>query len=142
MGLEQIAYCRGWERMIKAANEWRWILDPEKTYSIYILCLSVWVSVCLFVSNKRSGPNFVWDFTWPQGRFINDQNFQKLASSKIWFTFKFWKYTNLFYKTPQTFLFVFVLQCSQLKYKMGAKCPESQKTENKIAMLFVCMRCT
>ena len=44
---------------------------------VYILCLSF----CPFVSNKRlnrSGPNFVWDLTWPQGRFIDAKNYKKL----------------------------------------------------------------
>ena len=38
-----------------------------------------WLSVCLFISNKRqnglnrSGSHFVWDLTLPQGRIMNDQ---------------------------------------------------------------------
>ena len=40
---------------------------------IYIYTLLV----CLLVSKRlnRSGPNFVWDLTLPQGRFKNNQNF-------------------------------------------------------------------
>ena len=52
---------------------------------MYFACLSV----CPFVSKKkskrlnRSGPNFAWDFTCPQGRFINDQNFKNLPQTKF-----------------------------------------------------------
>ena len=57
-------------------------MDPSRNSNLYInlACLSVCLGVCLFVSNKsskrlnRSGPNFLWDITWPQGRFMNDQN--------------------------------------------------------------------
>ena len=44
------------------------------------------LSVCLFVSIKRlnrSGPIFLWDITWPQGRFMNDVNFKYLSPSKF-----------------------------------------------------------
>ena len=41
--------------------------------SIYIRCLSVCLFFCIQWTSKRlnrSGPNFVWDLTWPQGKFI------------------------------------------------------------------------
>ena len=33
---------------------------------------------------NRSGPNFVWDLTFPQGRFMNDQHFKYLSPSKFY----------------------------------------------------------
>ena len=60
------------------------------TQSIYIHCLSGCLLGCLYPKNvkkaKRSGPDFVWNLTWPQRKFFFN---------------------------PQTFLFVFVLQCAQ-----------------------------
>jgi len=59
---------------------------------LYILCLSVCMSgylfiyllVCLCPINakrlNRSGPNFMWDLTWPQGRFTDDPNFKYLPN--------------------------------------------------------------
>ena len=44
---------------------------------IYFAC------VCLYPINvkrlNRSGLKFVWDLTWPQERFMNDQNFKSLC---------------------------------------------------------------
>ena len=49
--------------------------------SIHILCVSVWVFVCLCPIIKkgqkrlnRSGPNFLWGLTWPHERFMDNQN--------------------------------------------------------------------
>ena len=87
------------------------------TKSIYLLCWSVCVSVCLFESNKHQngwtdpGTNLVWNLTWPHGRSMNDQNSQKFASNEIRFSINF--KIHEFFENPQTFLIVFVLQCIQ-----------------------------
>ena len=50
--------------------------QPFLQFYLYILCLSVCLSVCPFEFNKRLnrlGPNFVWDFTWPQWRVLNER---------------------------------------------------------------------
>ena len=42
---------------------------------INLACLSVCLFVCIQYTSKRlnrSGPNFLWVITWPQGRFMND----------------------------------------------------------------------
>ena len=41
------------------------IFMQSSLINIFILCLSVWVFVCVFLSNKRQ---------WPQGRFMDAQN--------------------------------------------------------------------
>ena len=50
---------------------------------IYFTCLSVCLFVCLYPINvkkaKPIGPKFLWDLAWPQGRFMNDQNFKHLC---------------------------------------------------------------
>ena len=61
--------------------------------SIYKFGLSVMLlvclSVCLYPINVKTaepiGPIFLWDITWPQGRFMNDQNFKYLSPSKFVF---------------------------------------------------------
>ena len=82
--------------------------------SINILCC---VFVSLFVSNKRlngwtvRAQFFVWNLTWPQGRFIKDQNFKirlKLNSISI----KFENPLHFFIKFAK-FLFVFISPCIQ-----------------------------
>jgi len=40
--------------------------------------------VCLYPINvNRTSPNFVWDITWPHGRFMNDQKFRNSPPTKI-----------------------------------------------------------
>ena len=58
--------------------------------NIYIYTLHVFLSVCLSVCIQlmskrlnRSGPNFVWDLTWPQGRFMDDRIFKNLPLTKF-----------------------------------------------------------
>ena len=51
-------------------------------HTIYIYNLAC-LSVCLYpITSKRlnrSGPNFLWDITWPQGRFMNyKKNFKNV----------------------------------------------------------------
>ena len=101
--------------------------------SIYILCLSICMFVCLFgclfgcsfvfIQKKRmnrSGPNFVWDLTWPQGMFMNCQ-ISKISLQQNSIFIKFWKYTKFFDKIRKFFCFLFCFtiykkrKCSQLK---------------------------
>ena len=93
--------------------------------SIYKFGLSVCLSVCLFVCIQytskrlnRSGPNFLWDIMWPQGKFMNDKNFKKCVLKVINFVKKnSWKSVNFFLKIRRKFLFLNVnkRRCSQFK---------------------------
>ena len=80
-------------------------------------CLFVCLFVCLYPINVKTaepiGPYFLWDITWPQGRFMDDQIFKNLPQSKFDF-WKFWKYTTFFFIKSANFF-------SQWKGKMGAK---------------------
>ena len=60
---------------------------------------------------NRLGPNFVCDFTWPQGRFMNDQNFKNLYL-KVFYVCKILKLREQILWNPQTF-FAFVLYCTK-----------------------------
>ena len=74
---------------------------------IYLACLFV----CIQLISKRlnrSGPNFVWDLTWPQGRFMNDQNFKNLCL-KVFIFEKFWKCAKKYYEIRKLFCFCFIL---------------------------------
>ena len=50
--------------------------------SIYKFSLFVCLSVCLYPINVKTaepiGPKFLWDITFPQVRFMNDENKKKL----------------------------------------------------------------
>ena len=82
---------------------------------IYFAC------VCLYPINvkrlNRSGLKFVWDLTWPQERFMNDQNFKISLQLNLIFI-KFLKINNFFYKIRQVFCYCFTMykkrKCSQL----------------------------
>jgi len=98
LALYQYLYCRGrgWRRVMnrreKAMREkkgyqeysrqYRIGIKSNQTYIIihttYIYTLLICLSVCLYPINVKrlnlSGQNFVWDLTWPQGRFMDDQN--------------------------------------------------------------------
>ena len=43
------------------------------------VCLSVGIQITSKRLN-RSGPTFVWDLAWAQGRFVDAQNYEKLYS--------------------------------------------------------------
>ena len=80
---------------------------------IYVLCLSVCLLVCPFVSNKLQNgwtdrAQFFWNLTWPQGRFMDDRIFTNLLLIKLDF-WKFWKSTILIIRE----FFCFVLHCIQ-----------------------------
>ena len=67
-------------------------------------------------------PNFAWDLTWPQGKFMNDQNFKYLPPSKFDFLkfLKILKIHEIFLlKSANFFLFCFTMYtkrtCSHLK---------------------------
>ena len=102
------------------------IFNEFYTISIYKFGLSVLVSVCLFVSSKRQNgwtdraQIFLWDITWPQGRFMNDLNDQN---------FKYWLHQNSIFikflkkfKIHEFFLwksanyFCLVLRCTQREH--------------------------
>ena len=62
---------------------------------IYTLLVSlfVWLSVCIQKTSKRlnqSGPNFVWDLTWPQSDF--KYAILKYFYLKLFNFVKFWKW--------------------------------------------------
>ena len=50
---------------------------------------------------KRSGPNFVWDLTWPQGRYMEAQSSKKVP--KVFF---FFKCETKYYETLELFFCV------------------------------------
>jgi len=70
-----------------------WTIVGLRNISIYIFISEkarIFYSIlCLFVKKKRSkrlnrsGPTFLRQLTWPQGRFINHQQEGKCASPKI-----------------------------------------------------------
>ena len=105
----------------------KWALSPlSLIYAAFIfiytlLGLFVCLSVRLYsIKVKRAepsklGPNFVWNLTWPQGKFIDTQNFKHLSP-------KFFRFL-LNFENPQkqslnlqTFLFVVVLYCTKKRY--------------------------
>ena len=72
--------------------------------------------VCLFVTNKRlnrSGQNFVWDLTWPLGRFMNGSNFESLCFKVYIFVVKFWKCAKKYFEILK--LFFVLRRCLQIK---------------------------
>ena len=82
-------------------------------YVSFLLCVilvichfcSVSFLICvIFPTCHFSETNFVWVLTWPQRRFINDQNFKNLPPSK--FDYHFYLFCFTMY-TERT--------CSQLK---------------------------
>ena len=84
--------------------------------SMYILCLfwclGVCLSVCIQKTSKRlnqSGPNVVWDLTWPQGRFIDSQNFKIETPLDTRFSLSFDNPWNFFIKSANFFCFCFTM---------------------------------
>ena len=74
---------------------------------IYKLCLSVWVDVCLFISNKRQNgwTNWAHIFCGPHvfpGMVFGWTNFQKFTSNKILF-FLILKIHQIFLFPPRNF---------------------------------------
>ena len=70
------------------------------------------------------------DFTWPQGRFIDDQNFKKIVSNKSRFSLNFENPRNFFFIKSANFSCLCFTKhsnrkCSLLKKKMGGKRPDS-----------------
>ena len=116
------------EKGVNKTEEFCYIMNSRfesKTTSIYILCLSVWVSVCLYPINVKTaepiGPNLcVVPHTTPR----KISKFQKLASNKIRFSLNF--------ENPR-FFWILVFQCIQRenahnwnwRWCVGAKCPVS-----------------
>ena len=94
---------------------------------LYILCLSVWVSVCLFVWLYPINVKTAEPIATPE-KVYEWSNFQKFASSKSWLSLNFENPRNFFWN-PRIFFYYFTLysksKCLQLKQKMGAKRPVS-----------------
>ena len=95
-------------------KKWFFIHISSKITFIYIniwlVCLGVCLFVCIQKKSKRrnqSGPNFVWDFAWPQERFMDDQIFKNLSPLKFDF-WKFWKSTKFFWKIREIFCFCYL----------------------------------
>ena len=64
------------------------------SHHIYLLCLGVCLFVCIKKTSKRlnqTGPNFLWDLTWPGRRYMNNK-ILKIRSKKfkIRFSLNFW----------------------------------------------------
>jgi len=75
--------------------------------------------VCSYVSNQRqnwSGPNCVWNLTWPQGRFIEHQN---------------WKQNNFFF-----ILKMRQFQKKNLKFKSDFKWSTFRAIDVKAKVIF------
>ena len=103
------------------------ILICRNTQYIFtsILFLSGSLYVCFFVSSKRLnrwGPNFLWDLTWLQGRFMDYRIFKNVPLTK----FDFWKST-IFYLIPRNFLlflyYVFKEKMFTIEIKDGYESP-------------------
>jgi len=75
------------------------------------ICLSVFCIQQTSTRLNRSGPNFVWDLNWPQGRFMNDQNFKNLCL-KVFYFCKILKLRKKYYEISKLF-FVFLLYCTK-----------------------------
>ena len=80
----------------------------------YVFYLNIlFLSVCLFVSNKRQNgwtdrvPNFVWALTRPQRRVLNDEIF-KIVCRKVFIFVKIWKCAEKYYEISKHF-FIFIL---------------------------------
>ena len=106
-------------------------------FTSFIYQYTLFVFVCLFVCIQyrskrlnRSGPNFVWDLMWPQGRFMNDQNFKNLC----WKGFSFCKILKMHEKilwNPQTifskFLYCTKRRCTQIKPKLKVEIEDARE---------------
>ena len=76
---------------------------------IYFACLSI----CVQLTSKRLnrlGLNFLWDLTWPQGMFMDAQNFKKLSPNFFDFC-KILKCAKKYYEIGK--LFIYVLYCTK-----------------------------
>ena len=77
--------------MSSAANSFKQTLlnVPSTEVSIYILCLSVCLYVCMHRINVKTseqiGRKVCVDLTRPQGRFMNDQNFKNSLQQNLTF---------------------------------------------------------
>ena len=61
----------------------------------FLVCLSVRLYSKIVITRlNHSGPNFVWDLAWPQGRFIDAQNYKKLSPSWYILYSTFMQYIN------------------------------------------------
>jgi len=92
----------------------------------FLFCLFV----CPFVSNTSqqlnwSGPNFVWDLAWPQGRFMDAQNYKKLYLKLLQIFVKFKKCAKKYLKIRHNFTVIVLYctkrRCSQIKPQLKIK---------------------
>ena len=119
-GLEQLGYVHAFhpysyslKPFLGSLNMFMWKLSLNflgfYIYIINLACQSVCLFVCLFVwiqkTSKRqnqSGPNFVLDLTWSQGRFTANQFFKyvmiKYFYLKLFNFVKFWKCAKKYYE--------------------------------------------
>ena len=82
----------------------------------YVFYLNIlFLSVCLFVSNKRQNgwtdrvPNFVWALTRPQRRVLNDEIF-KILCRKFFIFVKIWKCAEKYYEISKHFFYFYTVQ--------------------------------
>ena len=96
---------------------------------------------------NRLSPNFFWDLTCPQERFMIKISKIGLKQNSIFI--KFWKFTTFFFiKSANFFRFCFTMytkrKCTKLKEKMGAKCPNrlvyTYYIYTMLFCLFVCIK--
>ena len=73
-----------------------------------------WVSVCLYPINVKTaepiGPNFFVELAWPQGGFMNDQNFKYIClhQNSIFIKFlKILKIHEVFCENPRIIFVLF-----------------------------------
>ena len=65
---------------------------PKLLFSIYIYTLLV----CL--TAEPIGPKFLWDLTWPQGRFMDAPNYRNLCPQIFYSCVRFWKCAKKYYE--------------------------------------------
>ena len=87
--VHRAGYSTNWDRKGRPGSEIQMYYGCP--WYIYFACLYVFLSFCVQKTSKRlnrSGPNFVLDLTWPQGRFMKDQNFKNLCFKVFYFCIK------------------------------------------------------
>ena len=109
------------------------LLNDALSSTKFILCLSV----CLFVSNKPqnlSGPTFLRQLTWSQGRFMDAQNY-KICLHKCWYILQL----NVIKKELTCFLvflsFLSVPHLLQLSLRAKLRFPHLNKSEKVLNIL-------
>ena len=99
---------------IQISSCWLGLKIPCLLY-INLACLSGCYGVCLFVCTQqtskrlnRSGTNFLWDITWPQGRFMIKISNICLHQNSIFIKFlKILKIQEIFCENPRIMFVLF-----------------------------------